>query len=234
MLNDVSQLGTMQSQGILREIDLKDIKNSKNLTPQALKAGKAVDGKTYGIPYSAQANALLIRSDWLKNLGLEAPKTWDEMEQVAKAFTENDPDGNGKSDTYGIAMNNTICTGGMNDMTGLFESFGVNPNGWIAGSDGKAASGLIQPQIKDGLALLSGTGTIAGSTLTQDRALRVAIERTGLAPAVAVEALTLTPARVLGLEKQFGYLKPGFAADTVLLDHEWEVTSVWGGGRRLS
>jgi N-acetylglucosamine-6-phosphate deacetylase len=50
---------------------------------------------------------------------------------------------------------------------------------------------------------------------------------------VAVEALTLTPARVLGIEHEFGYLKPGFAADAVLLDHDWRVTSVWGAGRKL-
>ncbi|HXD62880.1 MAG TPA: N-acetylglucosamine-6-phosphate deacetylase [Lacisediminihabitans sp.] len=102
-----------------------------------------------------------------------------------------------------------------------------------ASSDGDYRLGSLNVTVKDGLALLSGTGTIAGSTLTQDRALRVAIERTGLAPAVAVEALTLTPARVLGIEHEFGYLKPGFAADAVLLDHDWRVTSVWGAGRKL-
>ncbi len=37
---------------------------------------------------------------WTK-LGLEAPTTLDEFMEVAKAFTFNDPDGNGKDDTYG-------------------------------------------------------------------------------------------------------------------------------------
>jgi multiple sugar transport system substrate-binding protein len=104
VLNDVSQIGTMQTQGILREIDLKDVPNSKNLTKQALDAGKATDGKTYAIPYSAQANALLVRSDWLQKLGLQAPKTWDDLEAVAKAFTTQDPDGDGQADTYGLAV----------------------------------------------------------------------------------------------------------------------------------
>lgn len=102
-----------------------------------------------------------------------------------------------------------------------------------ASSDGNYRLGSLNVTVKDGLAVLSGTDTIAGSTLTQDRALRVGIERSKLTPTRAVEALTLTPARVLGLEHEFGYLKPGYVADAVLLDHEWRVTSVWGAGRRL-
>jgi N-acetylglucosamine-6-phosphate deacetylase len=99
--------------------------------------------------------------------------------------------------------------------------------------DGAYDLGGLAVTVTGGVARLDEGGAIAGSTLTQDRALRVAIERTGLAPAVAVEALTLTPARVLGIEHEFGYLKPGFAADAVLLDHDWRVTSVWGAGRKL-
>ena len=102
-----------------------------------------------------------------------------------------------------------------------------------ASSDGDYRLGSLNVTVKDGLALLSGTSTIAGSTLTQDRALRIGIEKAKLTPAHAVEALTLTPARVLGIEHEFGYLKPGYVADAVLLDHEWQVASVWGAGRKL-
>lgn len=102
-----------------------------------------------------------------------------------------------------------------------------------ASSDGDYRLGSLNVTVVDGLAVLSGTSTIAGSTLTQDTALRIAIERSKVAPAGAVEALTLTPARVLGLEKQLGYLKSGYAADAVMLDHAWTVTSVWGAGRKL-
>ena len=117
------------------------------------------DGKLMALPSvngnKDGVNMLWIRQDWLENLNLKAPKNIDELVALIKAFTEDDPDGNGQDDTYGIAMNNTIYSGGLNDMTGFFESFGVNPNGWIEGADGKAAYGLIQPQIKDGLAVLA-------------------------------------------------------------------------------
>ncbi|MDO7883686.1 N-acetylglucosamine-6-phosphate deacetylase [Salinibacterium soli] len=102
-----------------------------------------------------------------------------------------------------------------------------------AGSvDGDYRLGSLNVTVREGLAVLSGTDTIAGSTLTQDAALRCAV-RTGIPPAAAVEALTRTPARVLGLEKRFGMLVPGFAADAVLLDHEWHVSAVYADGRRL-
>jgi len=103
-----------------------------------------------------------------------------------------------------------------------------------AGSvDGDYRLGSLNVTVLDGLAVLSGTHTIAGSTLTQDAALRCAIERSGIAAQHAVEALTLTPARALGLEHRHGLLAPGFAADAVLLDHGWHVQRVWANGVAL-
>ncbi|MBO1330459.1 sugar ABC transporter substrate-binding protein [Streptomyces sp. VRA16 Mangrove soil] len=103
VMNDVTQLGAMHSQGLLREIDLDKIKDSKQLIGQGLDSGKSVDGKQYGLPYSAQASALLIRKDWRQKLKLDTPKTWDDFAAMAKAFTTKDPDGNGKKDTSGLA-----------------------------------------------------------------------------------------------------------------------------------
>jgi N-acetylglucosamine-6-phosphate deacetylase len=103
-----------------------------------------------------------------------------------------------------------------------------------AGSeDGDYTLGSLNVAVRDGLAMLRGTSTIAGSTLTQDRALRIAMRDTGIAPAAAVEALTLTPARALGLDSRHGLLAAGFVADAVLLDHEWHVAEVWADGARL-
>ena len=72
-----------------------------------------VDGKSYGLasPGSIAKNeGILIRKDWLDKLGLPVPKTTEEFFTVMKAFTYNDPDGNGKNDTYGygafIEINN--------------------------------------------------------------------------------------------------------------------------------
>lgn len=63
-----------------------------------------IDGKSYGLasPGSIARNeGVLIRKDWLDKLGLKVPTTTEEYFNVMKAFTFNDPDGNGKNDTYG-------------------------------------------------------------------------------------------------------------------------------------
>jgi len=103
-----------------------------------------------------------------------------------------------------------------------------------AGStDGDYQLGSLAVTVADGKAVLRGTNTIAGSTLTLDQALRRAIVDVGLSPREAIEAVTLTPARALGLEHRHGLLAEGFAADAVLLDHAWAVTGVWGDGARI-
>jgi N-acetylglucosamine-6-phosphate deacetylase len=104
-----------------------------------------------------------------------------------------------------------------------------------AGSaDGDYRLGTLNVTVARGLAVLSGTTRIAGSTLTQDAALRIAVDRARLPPATAVEALTLTPARVLGREHDLGLLRPGYAADAVLLDHDWSVRGVWADGAPIA
>lgn len=96
--------------------------------------------------------------------------------------------------------------------------------------DGTYLLGSLSVEVHDGVAHLAGTESLAGSTLTQDRALWVAVERAKTAPVAAVEALTLTPARVLGLEKRHGLLAPGFVADAVQLDAQWTAERVWANG----
>lgn len=102
-----------------------------------------------------------------------------------------------------------------------------------AADDGDYRLGDLNVTVREGLAVLSGTSTIAGSTLTQDAALRNAVERAGLALPDAVAALTAVPARALGRGSEFGLLAPGYAADVVVLDDDLLVTQVWAAGRRL-
>jgi N-acetylglucosamine-6-phosphate deacetylase len=102
-----------------------------------------------------------------------------------------------------------------------------------AADDGDYRLGSLNVSVRDGLAVLSGTSTIAGSTLTQDVALQLALSEVGLEPSVAVAALTAVPARALGLGDRFGLLEPGYAADAVALAADGTVTRVWADGRPL-
>jgi N-acetylglucosamine-6-phosphate deacetylase len=100
-----------------------------------------------------------------------------------------------------------------------------------AGSDdGDYRLGSLNVTVREGLAVLRGTNTIAGSTLTQDQALRCAITQARVSPREAVTALTATPARAIGFGDRLGRLAPGFAADAVLLDDDWRVQQVWANG----
>ncbi len=96
--------------------------------------------------------------------------------------------------------------------------------------DGRFTLGGLDVDVRGGRATLSGTDTLAGSTLTLDVALRNAVLELALSPVDAVTALTETPARALGLHDRFGRLAPGFAADAVRLDDSWRVRSVWLDG----
>ncbi|NQX58621.1 hypothetical protein [Paenibacillus qinlingensis] len=74
----------------------------------ALQKLTTVNAKRYTIgtvsPVSPN-HAAVIRADWLEKLNLPMPKTPEDLLAVAKAFTEKDPDGNGKNDTYGLTLN---------------------------------------------------------------------------------------------------------------------------------
>jgi N-acetylglucosamine-6-phosphate deacetylase len=98
-----------------------------------------------------------------------------------------------------------------------------------AGSaDGHYDLGAVKVTVKDGIARADDTGSIAGSTLTQDVALRRAVEA-GVALGDAVRALTSTPADAIGCGDALGLLQPGRAADAVLLDAAFAVQGVWIG-----
>ncbi|MFT4122390.1 MAG: amidohydrolase family protein [Microbacteriaceae bacterium] len=96
-------------------------------------------------------------------------------------------------------------------------------------ADGDYRLGPLNVAVRDGIATLRGTATIAGSTLTQDVALRTAITAAGVDPVAAVAALTAVPARAIGRD-DLGLLAPGRAADAVRLDATWRVRGVWAAG----
>ncbi|GBF76705.1 hypothetical protein PA598K_05190 [Paenibacillus sp. 598K] len=106
--------------------------------PALRKVGTKDDGKLYEFArvIGLQPNhALFIRADWLEALKLEAPTTTEELFEVAKAFKEQDPDGNGQDDTYGMAL--SYISGMIVDyMHGsVFTVFEKQP--WYPNADGE-------------------------------------------------------------------------------------------------
>jgi len=120
--------------------------------PGALESAK-IDGRLMAIPFTNPsregAPIVYVRTDWLKALNLPEPKTMDDLLKISEAFATQDPDKNGKADTYGLAIDKDFSL-----MNGFFNSFHAYPGIMIKDSEGKLTPGLTQPEMKDALSAL--------------------------------------------------------------------------------
>lgn len=92
--------------------------------------------------------------------------------------------------------------------------------------DGRYLLGPLQVEVEGGVARLVEGGSIAGSTLTLDRAFRRAVTVDRLPVPDVVAALSANPARLLGMDDRVGSLEPGKDADLVLLDEDFALKGV--------
>lgn len=96
--------------------------------------------------------------------------------------------------------------------------------------DGEYRLGGRPVRVVNGQARLADDGSLAGSTLTMDEAVRRAVVEVGLPVEVASVAASGNPARVLGVADRCGAIAPGLDADLVLLDDELRVIRVMAQG----
>ncbi|WP_234390196.1 N-acetylglucosamine-6-phosphate deacetylase [Streptomyces sp. MMG1533] len=96
--------------------------------------------------------------------------------------------------------------------------------------DGRYMLGPLEVEVADGVARLVEGGSIAGSTLTLDRAFKRAVTLDGLSVEDTVAALCANPARLLGMYDTVGSLEPGKDADLVLLDADFGLKGVMRRG----
>lgn len=85
--------------------------NDRNSGAIDLGAGlRGTDGKLYTIPFvrstdsKLSGNCFFINQEWLKAVGMESPKTVDELTEVLRAFKTKDPNGNGKADEIPMSL----------------------------------------------------------------------------------------------------------------------------------
>lgn len=120
-----------------------------------------VDGRLYGFTKTKgmiwPGSQLYIRKDWLKNLGLEEPKTFDDVVKIAYAFANDDPDGNGKKDTYGLGLNNDMLNAtDYGSLQGVIAAFGGFTSTWILDEASTQVSyGALNAGTKQGLEVLA-------------------------------------------------------------------------------
>ncbi len=115
------------------------------------------DGKLMAVPQlessMERAMYIWIRTDWLDKLGLKPPKTMADVLAISKAFTENDPDGNGKQDTFGLGVTKDLWGGAMG-LEGFMAGYDAYPNIWVEDASGKLVFGSTQPEVKKALQVL--------------------------------------------------------------------------------
>lgn len=100
-------------------------------------------------------NPTVWRGDWLENVGItKTPDTLEEFEEAFYKFANDDPDGNGKDDTYGLSLSGLPV---------IFGAFGYLPgysahdwHDWFwQDRDGELVFGAVQPEMKEALALIN-------------------------------------------------------------------------------
>ena len=136
--------------------------NSRGLWNRAgpiIQAQATVDGKVLGLPHAIWLEAspiLYVREDWRQKLNLPEPKTMQDVLDISKAFTERDPDGNGKDDTVGLAIDNglTLNVGNTSGLAGFYESYHAYPGIWVKDESGKLVWGATRPEMKNALKAL--------------------------------------------------------------------------------
>ena len=160
----VTSIASKTKQGIITEVPIEELKEympfqyelGLSLDPMVFNYS-IIDGKNMAIPrfyYTASTRSPVIRADWLKAVDMEVPKTIDELEKVFIAFRNNDPDGDGKKNTYGM-------TGYANDpeYTGtfatIFGAYGVNPFFWRPTDSGEVEMGFTTEDFVSGLKTLA-------------------------------------------------------------------------------
>lgn len=118
----------------------------------ALKSA-TVGGQLMGLPYQTLSMegvpSVMIRKDWLQKVGKSEPANWKEMEDIAVAFARDDPDGNGKNDTWGFAAEETMFDT-WSYMSGYFFAYHSYPRQWLD-INGSLAYGGIQPEVRTAL-----------------------------------------------------------------------------------
>lgn len=127
---------------------LKDYPNLSKIDEQTI-ASARVDGHLYGVPFQKPMAryGVLVRQDWLDNLGLEAPHTIEELGDVAEAFATQDPDGNGQDDTTGFIDRLESFKLGFKTLAGYFGA----GNNWEITDDDEVVPAFQTDEFKDAM-----------------------------------------------------------------------------------
>jgi putative aldouronate transport system substrate-binding protein len=114
-----------------------------------------IGGELLGVPSPKVNNftMLWVRTDWLENLGMDAPESYSDMQELIEAFVTQDPDGNGEDDTLAFPVRKELW-GWPAYLEGFFNAHDAWIRIWVEDGTGGIQYGSIQPEVKDALSRL--------------------------------------------------------------------------------
>lgn len=149
----------------LIENNMPNFKKVLEEAPEYKSMITAPDGNIYAFPWieelgsgkeriQAVDSMPWINVEWLKKLGLDMPKTTEELKEVLIAFKTKDPNGNGKADEIPLSF---INKPGAEDLAFLFASFGLgeNPDHAVVSNDGKVIFTAAQEDYKEAVSFIN-------------------------------------------------------------------------------
>jgi len=170
-------------QGVLAEVPIELVKEyAPNVYKASLDYGAEVwlacnvDGINYGLPIMQPAQTRPFtnawRKDWLDKVGIaKIPETIEEFEEAFKKFVNEDPDGNGQKDTYGLSFRGKDA-GSL--FMAIMGAYGVFPRHWMLQPDGSVKYGFTTEGAKQALTTLNHwykEGLIDPEFVTTDNAI---------------------------------------------------------------
>lgn len=154
-LADLSEVYENYASSVMKEIYGSRPKAIENIT---------IDGEMLALPNTTsladQFPIVWVRKDWLDELGLDEPKSIDDIKVIAEAFIEQDPGENGEGKTIGITGpsngGSLYCTflAAVNNMHGfdpIFSAMDSYPGFWVKDTNDELVYGSITPETREAL-----------------------------------------------------------------------------------
>ncbi len=174
-------------------LDLTDLINEENMPnltnifesdPEMKAVCTDRDGKIYSLPKKlglrpeACGNSLYINKEWLDNLGLAVPTTYEELETVLEAFVTEDADGDGDATNeigYTNSAGSTVLSGDLRNILFPFGTMVSRADNYMGlNSDGEPVFMPAQENYKDAVIWMHGLwekGILDPEYFTQDSSM---------------------------------------------------------------
>ncbi|GAA0949452.1 ABC transporter substrate-binding protein [Kribbella koreensis] len=201
-----------------------NIKKALDASPGYKEMATAPDGKIYGMPqwvdcfHCSYQDKLWMNTTWLKKLGLEQPKTTEDMRKVLQAFKTQDPNGNGKADEVPLSadVRDSLIPYFMNAFIYDPQGTSGNNNSTLVLNDGKVDIQANKDGWRDGLKYLNSLvkeGLIDKGAFTQNPDALIRQGDSGSVPALGAATVLhsgefVTIGQADGRDKQYYAVPP--------------------------